>query len=319
MRQIATLADGKQAQRFADYLLTLRIETQLEEETGGWAVWVCDEDRVDQARVELEAFERDPSNTRYTQASPTATAIRRREAALEEDYQKRQQDMRLKMRGLFQKPRPVTLALIVISVLVALGSSMGANQNWLAPLKISAATPVLLPDDRAVTPVLLPDDWPGLEQVRAGQVWRLVTPMFIHFGILHLLFNMLWLYDLGGQVEARIGSLPFLGVVLLISLCSNLPQYYFGLSRFHAGELLIAGGGNFGGMSGVVYGLFGYVWVRHLYHPELRYFIGRNTVFWMMGWFFLCWAGMVGHVANVAHTGGLLLGLVLGYLPELYR
>src|SRR3954467_13379821 len=49
--------------------------------------------------------------------------------------------------------------------------------------------------------------WDGLQSVRSGEVWRLVTPMLLHFGPLHLLGNMMWIYYLGTAIEVRRGTL----------------------------------------------------------------------------------------------------------------
>src|SRR4051794_17571051 len=78
MRQIGTLSDEGQAVVLAEYLLALRIETRLEHQPNGWAVWVCDEARVAQGRQELDAFLRTPYDPRYAAA---AAALHRRLAA----------------------------------------------------------------------------------------------------------------------------------------------------------------------------------------------------------------------------------------------
>src|SRR5262249_30799680 len=75
----------------------------------------------------------------------------------------------------------------------------------------------------------------------------------------------------------------------------------------------------FGGMSGVVYGLFGYVWMKSRYEPGLGLAMSPNTVFIMVGWFFLCLFGAVGAVANVAHGVGLLAGMAIGCAPQLWK
>src|SRR5205085_2267948 len=98
MRQIGTLPDGDSARRLADYLLTLRIETRLEPEAGGWALWVCDEDRVAQARQELDEFTRNPHDPRYAGAARTAEALRRKESRAEEAYRRRQVAVRDRFR-----------------------------------------------------------------------------------------------------------------------------------------------------------------------------------------------------------------------------
>src|SRR5207253_2404761 len=83
-----------------------------------------------------------------------------------------------------------------------------------------------------------------LDHLKRGQVWRVLTPAFIHFSILHLMFNMFWLLDLGTMIETRRGTLKLLGLVLLSGILGNLGEYFWS-------------GPFFGGMSGVVYGLFG--------------------------------------------------------------
>jgi GlpG protein len=169
--------------------------------------------------------------------------------------------------------------------------------------------------------------WNGLEQVRHGQVWRLVTPIFLHFGLLHLLFNLFMLYQLGGPVEARRGSVRFLVLVLAIAVISNVAQYYFGNITRNGGHLTFRPSPLFGGLSGVVYGLFGYVWMKARFDPGLGLMMSQNTVVILLGWFFLCLLGpyfdllapLIGHVANMAHAAGLAVGLAVGYVPLLWR
>jgi GlpG protein len=142
----------------------------------------------------------------------------------------------------------------------------------------------------------------GLRPIVQGQIWRLVTPIFLHFDLLHILFNMLWLRTLGTAIEFRRGSLRYLGLVLLIAVGSNLTQY-------------IASGPSFGGMSGVVFGLFGYIWMKAKYQPEVGLFVDPNTVFWMIAFFSICAFGAIPNVANWAHGGGLVIGAVAGLMP----
>ena len=88
-----------------------------------------------------------------------------------------------------------------------------------------------------------------LPEVRRGEVWRLVTPIFIHLNLLHIFFNMIWTRDLGTAIEIRRGSLRYVGLVLFCAVVSNYAQN------------VITGPG-FGGMSGVGYGLFGYIFIK---------------------------------------------------------
>ena len=68
MRQAGTLPGEQQAERFADYLLTLGITTRLEKQGDAWAVWVREEERVPQAKEELAAFARNPADPRFAEA-----------------------------------------------------------------------------------------------------------------------------------------------------------------------------------------------------------------------------------------------------------
>lgn len=156
------------------------------------------------------------------------------------------------------------------------------------------------------TPFQLVDGKPVFDSMH-GQYWRLVTPAFLHFGWLHIVFNSLWLWELGGKVERVMGHLNMFGLFLVIALVSNGSQYAFG------------GDGLFGGMSGVVYGLLGFSWVAPMLQPAWRIQPTPALMLFMVGWLVLCMAGLVevlgfGAIANAAHLGGLICGAVLGAL-----
>ncbi len=181
---------------------------------------------------------------------------------------------------------PLTIALIAICLAVGLLSKLGASFELLRYLIITEAP------------------GQGLPEVVSGQVWRLLTPIFIHFGIMHLVFNMMWLWDLGRLIESRSG-IWFLAIFMLIAgVASNLAQFFFTGSPF------------FGGMSGVVYGLLGYVWMQGKLNPRFGYGLHQSTAIMMLVWFVLCWTGVLGAIANWAHTAGLLIGVAWGFLER---
>ena len=137
------------------------------------------------------------------------------------------------------------------------------------------------------------------------QYWRIFSPSFLHFGWLHLVFNCLWLWELGGKIERSFGSLVLLAHFFFIAAISNLAQYLW------TGPTL------FGGMSGVVYGLLGFCWLESRINPVSSLRLPPVLIWFMLGWLFVCMTGLVeavgfGAIANSAHVGGLLSGAFLG-------
>ena len=187
-------------------------------------------------------------------------------------------------------PAPLTLTLIVLSVAVAVLSKLGKDAEALQPFVIT---------EYEISGGYI--RWfPGFPEISSGQVWRLLTPIFIHYGLIHLLFNMLWLKDLGGLVENRLGALRLALLVLVIGIASNVGQH-------------LVSGPSFGGMSGVVYGLLGFVWIRGKFDPRSGFFLNKGIVLMMIIWCFLCLSGALGPIANTAHAVGLGLGMAWGY------
>lgn len=180
--------------------------------------------------------------------------------------------------------QPVTLGLIILSVLIySLGSLYGKDKVY-SFLMIS------------------PDPKLFFEGVKQGEIYRLVTPMLLHFNLMHIIFNLLWLKDLGKIIEGKFGSRQFLLFVLILSLTSNLLQY-------------MVRGPLFGGMSGVVYGLLGYLWMAKTFKKEDILTLPKRDNYMMIGWFFLCFTGIFGPIANLAHGAGLTIGMIAGINP----
>ena len=185
---------------------------------------------------------------------------------------------------------PVTLGLIVCSGCGFLLIFLNAPLNWLTALAFS---PAQLSSEQS------------LMQAIDGQYWRLITPVFLHFGWLHIVFNSLWLWELGRSIEQVMGHLNMFMLFLVIAVVSNTSQFAFG------------GAGLFGGMSGVVYGLLGFSWVAPQLQPAWRIRPSKGIMLFMIGWLVVCMSGLVevlgfGAIANAAHLGGLISGGVVG-------
>ncbi len=307
MRQIGTLPSESQARTFVDYALTQNIRAKLDADGDDWAVWVFEEDRVPQAKQELEAFRENPQAEKYVQAKSAADALREREIQEHREAKKKIIRANETWNKSYLQRCPVTITLIVMSVAAVLATTY-PNDPFHFGRKVEPGLTWL-----SFAPLYEGNQpgemrWSGntFEAIFHGEVWRLFTPMFLHFGPLHLLFNMLWLRDLGGVIEVRRGRWKFLGMVLLIAGISNAAQAFFE-------------GPSFGGMSGVVFGLFGYIWMQSRYVPSSGLFMPPNLVMLMLIYMVICFSGMLGSIANVAHASGLIAGMVLGYAPKLYR
>ncbi|GGF76098.1 rhomboid family intramembrane serine protease GlpG [Alteromonas lipolytica] len=132
--------------------------------------------------------------------------------------------------------------------------------------------------------------------------WRLIGPAFIHFSALHFIFNVLWWGMLGSQIEHKFGSSFLLILFLVTALFSNLAQ-------------LAVSGPNFGGLSGVVYGVVGFVWIIGWLRPQWGLSMPRAIVGFMLVWLVLGYADILWvNMANAAHTMGLLSGCITAWL-----
>ena len=290
MRRIGQLDTEAQARLFADYLFVHDIEAQVELVKGGpaWAVWIVEEDRVAEGKALLSRFRSMPDAEELQQAA-AAAAARRQEQPGEPPAESR----RWKPAGaLSWLPGAgiVTQALLAIAIVAALATRLGQDPRWTGWLLISN-----------VSPLASARFWTALPEIASGQWWRFVTPVFLHFSLWPLLFNLLWLQDLGTVLERRIGAWRFAGLVALFAAVSNLAQF-------------LAAGAQFGGLSGVVYGVFGYLWVRgkrdfhfHVVFSPLT--SGLLLVYLALGIF-----GVLGPTANAAHFSGFATGGLLGWL-----
>lgn len=281
VRRLDEARDRDEARRIVDALLVAGIEAEARSDAGT-EIWVLDDEDLEPARQRLEVLRREG----VPDAAAAAKAIRNRERRDREDHLQRVHDLRGRWFGSKHPPGIVTIFLIVASVAVGLVGLVGepdAGRMWNLTI----------------------DHWESVEplaRVRAGEVWRLVTPIFLHFGIFHLGFNMLWTWSLGTQVERNHGSLVLLALVLVSALAGNIGQY-------------LVTGPSFGGMSGVVYALFGFVWMNARFNRRYVYSMDGTTAVFIMLWFVACATGVVGPIANVGHGAGLVVGLIAGLPP----
>jgi GlpG protein len=288
MRLIGHLPNENSALTFRDFLSLHGIENLVESEKDGWAIWIHSEDEITKAKDFLLAYLGNPQDPKYIKLARQARQARdqrERERAKEEGTERPTERVYVIELG------PVTLLLILASVAIFALPKFGINPAWLNQLWISEAPMTF-------------------SEILRGEVWRLFTPILIHGGVLHLAFNVLCLLDLGGMIERRHGSLRLGLLILLFAAISNVAQY-------------LSTGPLFGGLSGVLYGLFGYIWLRGRIDPASGFYLHPHIVTIMLVWFFLCltplpeMGGM--KIANGAHVAGLIAGVVTGYIAGLRK
>jgi len=300
MRQAGTIGSETNARRFADHLLTRGIVAQIDEDADGWAVWIRDENHLDEAREQLQQFLLDPDDPSYRDVADKASEIRREATRKADQARKNIIDIRGRWDRVSARRAPLTFTAIAICVAVFIFTNMGDPESptmrWLEFVDYNnQADPNI---------DLVNNRWDRLVDIRNGQVWRLISPNYVHLGIIHLVFNMYWLYRFGADIESRKGSLYLLLMLVVIGVTSNVAQ-----------ALIESPFG--GGMSGVVYGLFGYVWMKSNYDAGSGFQISHFTVIVFIVWFFVCFTGYVGNIANTAHGAGLVIGVAWGYAPVL--
>jgi len=296
LRQIGTLPRSLDPQVFGDYLLAQGMKSRIDDRSEGWQVWVYNEDHFGRAKRELEDYLGHPDDPRYVQAGKVAERVRQEEAKRDREYRKNFREVSDQWSGLQMRRRPLTMALVIASVIVFLLMSTPSRRNVRALLSITTEH---FDADRG-----LQDD--GLAPILSGQVWRLVTPIFLHFGILHIVFNV-WAITLEGtMIETRRGTLRLAVIVLVSAVLSNLGEY------FYMDQAYPEGLHRFGGLSGVGFALFGYLWMKGQYEPEQGMILHPNTITTMLFCLVLCMTGLVGQFANAAHVVGLLVGVAFG-------
>ncbi|MCH2108070.1 MAG: rhomboid family intramembrane serine protease [Polyangiaceae bacterium] len=275
MRELKICADAQEAEALCDYLETLSIESTTRKGKEGYSVWVRNDGDLPQAQKSLGTFEPNRENEyakkakkkrqeRRTARQPVATPA-----------------FNLRGRAATTSFTPVVMIVMAAAIICFLLNGFGDR----FPPELSITPPV---NARALS---LQIDW--------SQPWRLITPIFIHSGFLHIAFNLYWLYLLGGPIESRSGTLRFVLMVVIIAGFSNLAQF-------------LMSGPLFGGLSGVVYGLFGYRWMYSRYCPQANLTLNKDTTTWMLAWLLISATGLVGNVANSAHSFGLISGILLG-------
>ena len=274
--EIGVLKDRSKALTFADYLNSIGIKATAKPGFGAsYSIYVANESDVSKAKLELLRFGDNPFARAYNRASWTQGRTVKREKTQGSGF---------------------------------LSFSMGTYQWKL--MSLTSITEVLciaiyllclVPDMEDMFLSALA--WTSVYEITGNfEIFRVITPVFLHFGIFHIAFNMVMFEAFGRPIERHFGAWKLAYIMISIAIVSNFLQVMF-----------IPQGAVFGGMSGVVYGLIGYMGIlsrREDLPDDLRLPQGLllvSFIFIGIGFFF-------SGIANLCHVGGMLLGLALGFL-----
>ncbi|KHS77569.1 rhomboid family intramembrane serine protease GlpG [Pectobacterium brasiliense] len=266
MIRVIALSNPRLAQAFVDYMRTQQVHLEMRPQGHEAELWLEDESQLSKVQGELEIFLRDPTNPRYLAASWQTGSM---DTGIQ--YQRYSYLQTLK-----KKAGPLTLSLMVVTIAVFILMQISGYESvmvWLA----------------------FPAEGQQIE------VWRWFSHVLLHFSLLHILFNLMWWWYLGGPVEKVLGTGKLLVITLVSALVSGWAQSWFS-------------GTHFGGLSGVVYALMGYVWLRGEREPDGYLSMPRSLMAFALLWLVAGYFDILGmSIANAAHVAGLVVGLLMAF------
>lgn len=269
MVKIAELENPRLAQAFVDYLALRGIAITIQVKEGDTIeLWLNDLQHQVEAEREYEQFIANPNQEKYLAASWEVEHPQKSQF----HYQSPNFIQLIKA-----KAGVVTLTIMLLCCGIYLLQSLGFDGTIFNLFHF---------------PDVVDQKW---------QLWRWVSHALIHFSLLHIAFNIMWWWQLGGDIEKRIGSSKLLQIFILSAITSGAAQFY-------------VGGANFGGLSGVVYALLGYSWIFGTIAPQRGLMVPRAIVAFMVAWIVIGYVQPVVPIANSAHLAGLACGCLLGAL-----
>ncbi|MEZ6127608.1 MAG: rhomboid family intramembrane serine protease [Planctomycetaceae bacterium] len=356
MRELIILKNQQDVRNLIAYLAVQGIEATVEQENGNWVVWILNDDDREAAQQIAADFQQKPGDPKYESAERKVRHVLIEADRLQQENRQRVERLRKRWSGSWWHCYPATYIMIGVCIaVVALCTqwkplqtdSMGMPQfcnrqdsELLSKMKMynkaaeAAYSKSLLEglhltiqvqfNDQKVPVGARLSDPPRLtptEQkllhircaasallplIRSGELWRFVTPAFIHLNLLHIIMNMLAFRNLGCGVEYLRGTGRYLVLCLILAVGSSTVQF------------LWAGPG-FGGMSGVLFGLVGYIWMKGRTRPEDGLGLTSRGITMAFLWLVMCMAGVFGNIANGAHLGGFVVGILIGARHAIWK
>ncbi len=305
MRQLTSISGKSSAEAFVAYLVTQDISTHVEPDTteaDKWDIWIRDEDKTEFAREAHQQFLQSPNDPKFRQAVDQARSILKEQKQKSIERRKNIQNPVSRVNPSLFSGRlpPLTLTLVLICVffgVVKFLLSDGIQSGGLGSLAMQKLGFVdlklyLMSGDPAAS-------------LKRGELWRVLTPAFLHGDPLHLLLNMLALANLGRVTERLEGTGKYALIVLFVAICSHLLQGLTPTQWY--------GSPNFVGISGVIMGLLGYLGIKTTLRPDLG-FVLPPQAYIMTGLILVLGFSQGMNLANLAHLGGLVAGIAIGFV-----
>jgi len=300
MRLLGRITEREQAELLAEYLSAQGIDLLLESEADHLSVWVRDEDHVTRAREEFNRFVKDPSDPVYE-----AAVLRARQQKSETVTPSDPREPKVTRVPIFELDRgrmrqsPFTVLLVVLALLISAFMQKDASPRSPVRRALSFCDPAHADD---VAWESQPNGW--VDIIGRGQVWRLFTPAFLHRFSPLLVFNLFWIVLLGSLIESHHGTWRMGMIAVCSAVAGNVGEFLFGQ------QLL------FGGLSGIMFGLFGYVYVYMISHPESPVRVPRGVAVVLIVWMALGFTGVLKDSLNLATMNytqlcGLVAGMVI--------
>lgn len=268
---LGTLSNPRGAQAFIDYLFSKNIDCRLTPSEHGVELWLLTTSQSQLAQDEFNKFIANPEDPKYLavswhSANPQISAVSNANANL------------AMLINFISHSGPVTLITFGCVILIYATYMLGIATVYQAFAFFYS-----------------------FDLANIGEIWRLFTPALLHFSALHIVFNLIMWWYLGGQIESKLSSSKLLVIFILASSLPNILQYYLT-------------GPAFGGLSGVVYALVGYFWWRD---PKVGLHLPPAYIGFMLVWLVMGFFDVLGlNIANGAHVGGLIVGCVLAWLDN---
>lgn len=275
MIQLLTLQNPREMQALADYLKLQGIAVEVQHKNQQVELWLKDVERKADAEQEVKRFLADPYHARYHEASWT------RNDTSNVGFGYINQSQYLKT--FFAQAGALSIGVFILCWLAYLASLVMGQYAVYAPML-----------------------YPIFKVQMLEAPWRVFTPVFIHFSLMHIAFNTMWWWQLGGQIEQVLGKARLLIILVASGLFSNYMQAQFSEPNLHWE------GFTFGGLSGVVYALVGYCWTVGKLQPSTGINLPKPIAIMMLVWMAIGFADVLYiHMANAAHLTGLLTGVAL--------